>query len=97
MGTSTPKTPSCQGQEWSQISQIGEAWFCIMTSVCTLIVVFSTIANGLVIYFAIKRPLTGPFRHLNTVVKHLAVSDLLSGLVTCPVTLVYFGLGKVQH
>ena len=71
-----------------------DVWFGIAVATCTLIVIIGTILNTSVIYFANKTSLTGKLRHLNKVVIHLAVSDLLYGLLGCPSLLVDFRLSK---
>ena len=81
-------------QEESQISQINEVWFWTSTAISTLIVIFGIISNSLVLYFAKTKTMTGSLRHLNTVVKHLAVSDLLYGVLACPLMSVYWKMGK---
>ena len=93
---STPNASSYQShQQESQISQTDEVVFWTATAVSTLIVIFGTIANSLVLYFANKESLTGrPLRHLNTVVKHLAVADLLYGVLACPLFYAYWKMGK---
>ena len=84
----------CQGQEDSQVPLQFEVRFWLGITICTLIIAIGTVLNALVIYFATQTKLTGAFRNLNTVVKHLAISDLLYGLVGCPFLLVNFRMGK---
>ena len=92
---STPNVPTCQShQEESKINQINEVLFWTAAAVCCLIVLFGVIANTLVIYFANQEPSTGTLRHLNNVVKHLAVSDLLYGVLATPLILAYWKMGK---
>ena len=94
----TPNASSCENyQQQSQINQINEALFWTAAAVCTLIALFGIIANGLVIYFAkhdLQMIYSRTLRHINTVVKHLAVSNLLYGLVGCPLLLAYWKEGK---
>ena len=85
---------SCEDyQEDLQIDKINEVLFWVAATICALIAVFGMIANGLVLYFAIKQPFAGALRHINTVVKHLAVSDSLYGLLSTPMSLVYWYQG----
>ena len=97
MNTSTPTTPFSPGQEGSQISQAIEGWFWTTAAISTLIVIFSIVSNILVIYFANQKPLLGALRYLNTVVKHLAVSDLLYGVLSCPFIIAHWRMGKIDH
>ena len=93
----TMNTSICQGhQEESQISQINEILFWTSTAISTLIVVFGILSNSLVLYFSKTKTMAGSLRHLNTVVKHLAVSDLLYGLLACPLMSLYWKTGKSQ-
>ena len=72
-----------------------EGWFWLIVAIFTLIVAIGIILNSLVIYFASRNTLTGTLFHLNTVVKHLAVADLLYGLLGCPSLLISFKMGKI--
>ena len=93
----TPNVSACQSHhEESQINQINEVLFWTAAAVCTLIFTFGAIADGLVIYFANQEPSTGALRHLNKVVKQLAVSDILLGVLACPLTLAYWKMGKLN-
>ena len=90
-----PNVSICQShQEEVQIDQINEALFWTTASVSSLIVIFGVIANILVIYFANQEPPSGTLHHLNKVVKHLAVSDLLYGVLANPLFMAYWKTGK---
>ena len=92
----TPNISACESyQEESQINEINEALFWTAVAVSTLISIFGAIANIIVIYFANQEPSTGTLHHLNNVVKHLAVSDTLYGVLACPLSLVYWKSGKI--
>ena len=92
-----PNVSICQShQEEVQIDQINEALFWTAAVVSSMIVIFGVIANILVIYFANQEPPSGTFRHLNKVVIHLAVSDLLNGVLANPFLLAYWKTGKSQ-
>ena len=43
--------------------------------------------NGLVVYFAHKSRDTGAFRHLNKVVRNLAITDCLYAIFAAPATI----------
>ena len=91
----TPNVSICHGpQEEVQIDQINEALFWTAATVSSLIVILGVIANVLVIYFANQEPPAGTLRHLNKVVKHLAVSDILYGVLGMPLSLAYWKTGK---
>ena len=92
---STPNVSARQSQqEESQINQVNDVLFWTVSAVCILNVIVGATANSLVIYFANKEPWTGSLRHLNQVVKHLAVSDLLYGVLGIPLSLAYWRMGK---
>ena len=91
----TPNISACEShQEESQINQINEVLFWTSATIATLIGIFGTIANVLVIYFAKQEPPTGTLRRLNRVVKQLAISDILIAVLACPLKLAYWKLGK---
>ena len=93
---SAPNASSCQShQEESQLNEINEALFWTTTVVSALIVIPGAVANIVVLYYAKQEPSTGALRHLNRVVKHLAVSDLLYGVLATPFSLAYWRLGKI--
>ena len=108
MATPVPETPSsinstlqnavyCRGHQWHKhtIDPKYEVWFWLTVGVCTLVLSIGAILNCLVIYLSNQKLLTGTLRHLNTVVKHLAVSDLCWGIVGCPVALALFRKGNI--
>ena len=97
MNETMANASSCQIQGESQISKINEIWFWVSTIVIILIIVFGAMSNGLVIYFATHTPMVGPLRHINMVVKHLAVSDLLYGVSSCPFVIAQWKMGKIVH
>ena len=75
-------------------NEINEVLFWTSATIATLIGIFGTIANVLVIYFAKQEPPTGTLRRLNRVVKQLAISDILIAVLACPLKLAYWKLGK---
>ena len=88
-------TAFCQQQREYQLDQRYEVWFWVVAAVFMLIVATGTVLNSLVIHFTSQRSLEGTFRHLNTVVRNLAVSDLLYGLVACPLLLQNIKMRKI--
>ena len=93
---STSNISTCQGHhEEPEISPINEIWFWTSTAVLTLVVIVGILSNSLVLYFANTKRNRGTMRHLNTVVKHLAVSDLLYGVLACPCMCVWWKMGKI--
>ena len=101
MKTTTPVVPPLgfQGEPsrvQEELSPVIGGWFSAAAAIGALIILFSTIANALVIYFSRKNPLKrGTLRHLNTVVKHLAIADLLYGLLSSPFTFAYWKAGNI--
>ena len=81
--------------EESQNDQTIDILFWTGTAISILIVIVGIIANSLVLYFASTKSLTGTLCHLNTVVKHLAASDLLYGVIAFPLVCVYWKMGKI--
>ena len=93
---STPNASSCQNhQQGSQLNEINEVMFWITTVVCAPIVILGAVANVLVLCYAKQEPLRRTLRHLNRVVKNLAVSDLLYGVLATPFALAYWHLGNI--
>ena len=91
-----PNVSACQNhQEQPQINQIDEILFSTTVAISTLIVIFGVIANTLVIYFANQENSTTTLRYLNIIVKHLAISDLLCGVLATTGFLVYWRMGKI--
>ena len=69
----------------------GVFWFSVVA--CLLMGILSTFGNGMVLYISNKKEDFGGFREINWVVKNLASSDLLFGLVGCPLTIVFWYWG----
>ena len=88
---------ACQSHQGAaEINQINQVLFWTAAVVSILISIFGVIANCLVIYFANQEPSTGALRHLNQVVKHLAVADMLYGVLVSPCSLAYWKIGKLE-
>ena len=93
---SPPNASACQNhQEQSQINQTNEIFFWTTVVISALIVIFGVIANTFVIYFAHQEKSTTTLRYLNTVVKHLAISDLLYGVLGRSGDLIVWRMGKI--
>ena len=90
-------TAFCQQQIEYQLDQRYEVWFWLLAAFLMLVVAMGTVLNSLVIHFTNQRSLEGTFRHLNTVVRNLAVSDLLYGLLACPLLLQNIRMRKTSH
>ena len=93
---SAPNASACHShQEQPQITQINEILFWTTVAISALIAVFGVITNTLVIYFANQENSTTTLRYLNTVVKHLAISDLLYGVLGHPGLITLWRMGKM--
>ena len=93
---SASNASACQShQEQPQITQINEILFWTTVAISALIAVFGVITNTLVIYFANQENSTTTLRYLNIIVKHLAISDLLCGVLATTGFLVYWKMSKI--
>ena len=70
--------------------------FWALASVCFVNAIVTLIGNGLVIYVSHQTRNTGRLRHLDGVVKSLAVTDFLFGLIGTPLILINYYAGKLQ-
>ena len=61
-----------------------------------VIALLTIIGNGVVVYAAYGNENSGPLRYLDNVVKSLAMSDILYGLIGTPLLLYSYYLGKIQ-
>ena len=96
MATNGTKVLSCEGPDPDpHVNPTLEAWFWVLVAVCALIGIFGAIFNSLVLYFANRKTMITTLRHLNNVVRHLAVSDFLIGTLASPLQFVYFKMGKI--
>ena len=62
----------------------------------TIAGLISIFGNGLVLYATNLRKDEGKFEHINLVVKHLALSDFLFGLIGTPFSILFLYMGKTQ-
>ena len=69
--------------------------FWISAVLCFVMGMLSSFGNGLVFYLCNKKNDFGGYREVNWVVKNLALSDMLFGLVGSPLTIVYWTWGKI--
>ena len=61
---------------------------------CLIAGFISILGNGLVLYVSNSTNDVGKFKYLNLVVKHLAISDFLFGLIGTPFTILFWHMGK---
>ena len=84
-------------EEFEEVNKIGNGVFYFSAVLIVLMGLFCTVGNGLVLYISNKNKDFGGFREINSVVKQLALSDFLFGLVGCPLTIVWWYWGKKYH
>ena len=69
--------------------------FWTFASVCFLNAIITLIGNGVVIYVSHQTRNTGRLRHLDGVVKSLAVTDFLFGLIGTPLIVINYYYGRL--
>ena len=74
--------------------QASEIAFWISEGLCLMIGLVSIFGNGLVLYVSTTKMDTGRFQHVNSVVKHLATSDFLFGIIGVPLLMLWWWWGK---
>ena len=72
-----------------------EVWFWVAATTEAMIIIVGVTLNSLVIRFTNQKSLTGTFPHLNATVRQLAVSDLLYGLLACPLMTLGWKMSKI--
>ena len=72
------------------------AFYWISVVFCFFMGLISSFGNGLVLYISNKKDDFGGYCQVNWVVKNLAFSDMLFGLVGCPLTILFWTWGKKQ-
>ena len=94
--TPTSNTSSCQGQGGSQakVEDSSEMQLWALIAASMVIAIMGIIGNGAVIYFSTRGRLEGTFRHLNKVVRNLAITDFLFSILAVPLQIAYWYLGK---
>ena len=70
-------------------------WGWVLVIFCIIASLIGIVGNGLVFYFATKNRGVGAFRHLNNVVKNLAIADFLYCICAAPLLLVRWFWGKM--
>ena len=73
-----------------------EIWFWFLMGMFMLISIIGMIGNGLVIYVANQNLKTGPIRHLNKVVRNLAITDFMWNILGVPVFMIYWIISWVS-
>ena len=93
MRTSTSNASSCEEKSTGQTAgSDAQTW--ILMGITLLSGIMGVIGNGLVIYFSKTGHLAGTFRHLNKVVRSLAVVDFLFSILAVPCQVAYWYFGK---
>ena len=72
-----------------------EIWNWALITICVIMCIFGIIGNGLAIYVSNRRPRAEAFRHLNKVVRDLAVTDFLFCIFGAPLILAYWTWSKI--
>ena len=89
----------CEGMNITTISQLSsyeqnKTTFIFIAFVCTLIAFIGIIGNGLVIKVSHRTRNTGRLSHLDSVIKSLAITDFLFGLLGTPLIMINYYMGK---
>ena len=93
MGRGLTNSTSCEEKSTGQ-TKGSEAQTWGLMALTMLSGIMGVIGNGLVIYFAKKGHLAGTFRHLNKVVRSLAIVDFLFSILAVPCQIAYWYFGK---
>ena len=75
--------------EDTSLDRLKDAVFWISVVLICLMGLISAFGNGIVLYISNKESDFGGFQQVNSVVKHLAFSDLCFGAIGCPLYIVY--------
>ena len=89
-GNTTNMTNSSEPNSYEQ--NLGLFW--TLASVCFVNAILAILGNGAVIYVSHQTRNTGRLRDLDGVVKSLAVTDFLFGLIGTPLILINYYKGK---
>ena len=81
--------------EDTSLDRLKDAVFWISVVLICLMGLISAFGNGIVLYIAKRESDFGGFQHVNSVVKHLAFSDLCFGAIGCPLYIVYKAWSKL--
>ena len=72
---------SSEDADIQKLNEIGNIVFYVSAVLIGLMGVFCTLGNGLVLYISNKNKDFGGFREINSVVKNMALSDFLFGVI----------------
>ena len=93
--TINPDAPSdAMHQPPASLETASLIFFWISVTLCFLMGMLSSFGNGLVLYVSNKKNDFGGYSQINWVVKNLALSDMLFGLIGCPLTIVLWTWSK---
>ena len=70
--------------------------FLVNMVICVLMGIGTVLGNLIVIVTVTRKKSSGIFRYVNEVVRNLAITDALFGLVGVPLTMVYWYWGKLE-
>ena len=70
--------------------------FLVNMVICVLMGIGTILGNLIVIVTITRKKSSGIFRYVNEVVRNLAITDALFGLIGVPLTMVYWYWGKLQ-
>ena len=71
-----------------------DATFYVAVVACSLMGLVSSLGNGLVMYISVMKNDQGRFRYVNMVVKNLALTDFLYGVIGVPMNILFWYWGK---
>ena len=74
--------------------EIVEVLHWIIIAFCIVVCITGIVGNGLVVYFVIRKDETGAFRHINKIVRNLAITDFLYSLIGAPLLMVQWTWSK---
>ena len=93
MRSSASNGSSCEEKSTGQTAG-SEAQTWVLMAITLLSGIMGIVGNGLVIYFSKTGHLAGTFRHLNKVVRNLAIADFLFSILAVPCQVAYWIYGK---
>ena len=89
----TSNATSCEEKSSGQTAgKEAQTW--VLMALTLLSGIMGILGNGLVIYFSKTGHLAGTFRHLNKVVRNLAIADFLFSILAVPCQVAYWYFGK---
>lgn len=87
--------PNCTAKNHPDHSEI-VTLFWIFACICILVAILSILGNGIVIYVSHETRSIGRLRYLDNVVKSLAVTDFLFGILATPIVITGYFMGKFK-